>query len=336
MTTTDLPAQPTGTDLPERVRRFPWPFPADRYRYSANVEPAARTVTTTAGAWGERLVDVDADHHHELAAREQVLRADPSRCAVLAHMVPATWDAMLFLMREMSSGYPASFALRRLDDGSWHWRNDLLGLEQRFVVGNASTLPADPLRYIGAQVQEDLVLLDQREDALWADAALVTSAADWSVNFDVGMSFLQIHGPVPRVHEEGVVPRAQQFLLRLQPGEPYRRTNWTMTVDRRLDTATETYPQWGPDRSRLTAADVGRRLHLRVEVQHLLRLPDSGCILFLIRTHLLSLAEIAAVPAWRRQLASVLAELPQDMVDYKGLTRFRDMAVTWLQADSPQ
>ncbi len=92
------------------------------------------------------------------------------------------------------------------------------------------------------------MLLDQREGQLWADAGLVTFAADWSLRFDVGMTFLQIHGPVPRVHVEGVIPRAHQFLLRLEVARPYRRTNWTMSVDRRLDQSTEAYPEWGPDR----------------------------------------------------------------------------------------
>ena len=175
------------------------------------------------------------------------------------------------------------------------------------------------------------MLLDQREGSLWADAGLVTFAADWSMGFDVGMRFLEVHGPVPRVHEAGVVQRAEQFLMRLQPGQEYRRTNWSMTVDRRLDTSTETYPEWGPDRRPIaTDPALPDRLHLRVEVQHLIRLGVSNAVCFLIRTYLLSLRDLAAVPEWRRRLAAVLDELPEDMAEYKGLTRFRGAAVDWL------
>jgi len=53
------------------------------------------------------------------------------------------------------------------------------------------------------------VLLDQREGSLWADAGIVTFAADWSMRFDVGMRFLEVHGPVPRIHEEGIITRAR-------------------------------------------------------------------------------------------------------------------------------
>ncbi|MGK5113893.1 MULTISPECIES: heme-dependent oxidative N-demethylase family protein [unclassified Geodermatophilus] len=317
--------------LPERTARFPFPFPDDTYRYSTNVEPARRPVVTAAGTWGDRLLHVDDGYAAELALRRTVLAADPMRCQQLPHMRVAAWDALLTLLPDLAATYPDAMALRRHGD-RWSWRNDLIGTSASFVVGDDDSLPGGPLAFLGSQVQEDVVLLDQREGSLWADAGLVTSAADWSMGFDVGMRFLEVHGPVPRVHEAGVVQRAEQFLMRLQPGQEYRRTNWTMTVDRRLDTSTETYPEWGRDR-RLVVADpaLPDRLHLRVEVQHLVRLGASNAICFLIRTYLLSLRDLAAVPEWRSRFAAVLAELPDDMADYKGLTRFRAAAVDWLR-----
>ncbi|MGW0173396.1 heme-dependent oxidative N-demethylase family protein [Rhodococcus sp. NPDC003322] len=323
----------TAVPLPARVVRFPFPFPHETYRYSTNVEPAGTRAVTAAGSWGEHPVDIDEWYHEELAERRRILSADPSRFQALSHMDVAQWEAMVTLMRMLADAYPDRFSLTREGDG-WLWSNAELGCRQSFTHGDVDTLPEAPLRYIGGQIQEDVVLLDQREGALWGDAGLVTFAADWSLRFDVGMSFLQIHGPVPRVHEEGVIPRAQQFLMGLQPGQRYRRTNWTLTVDRRLDTATETYPDWGRDR-RLVAegpgVDVGARLHLRVEVQHLVRLGASGSIMFLIRTHLLPFEEVALVPGWAQRLHDVLVELPDDIADYKGITRTRGPGIAWLR-----
>jgi hypothetical protein len=322
---------PAGA-LPERITSFPFPFPTDSYRYSTNVEPSGEPNETAAGGWGENVLHVDEFYESDSAECEALLAADPSRCQELAHMRPACWDAMTYVMGELQAARPDVFHLQRLDGDTWLWRNDLLGLEQQFAHGDDRTLPTDPLRFIAPQVQDDLVLLDQREGSLWADAGVVTAAADWSMRFDVGMSFLEIHGPVPRVHPAGVVNRAHEFLMRLQPGEAYRRTNWTMTVGRRLDTATETYPEWGSDRRLVLEQDLGSRLHLRVEVQHLVRLPSSGAVLFLIRTYLLPLTDVARVPAWRDRLAAVLEELPEDMADYKGITRYRHAAVDWLRS----
>lgn len=319
---------------PDLIHTFPFPFAADTYRYSTNVEPAGSTVATPVGRWGERVVDIDSEYEHELAERAAILANDPTRSAVLPHMRPACWDAMLTLMRELASGYPDSMSLRRQGIG-WRWRNDKLGIEQDFIFGDDATLPAEPLAYIAGQVQEDIVLLDQRDGDLFGDAGVVTFAADWSFGFDVGMTFLEIHGPVPRLRATGVITRAREFLMRLQPGETYRRTNWTLTIGRRLDVSTELYHEWGPDRTMIHGVSdeaFGRLVHLRVEVQHLIRLPESASICFLIRTYMLPLADIAAVEAWRVRTAAVLAELPEDIADYKGIIGYRDRAVQWLQA----
>ncbi|MBD0862783.1 DUF3445 domain-containing protein [Gordonia sp. zg691] len=326
------------TGSADLIAGFPFPFPEDRYRYSTNVEPASTPVITPAGQWGAAVVDVDSEYCAELDRRAMILAADPTRHAVLPHMAPAAWDAMVTLMRELDAAYPEQMQLRAAGPDEWLWRNTILGIEQRFRYGDDSTLPEEPLRYITSQVQEDVALLDQRNDQLFVDAGVVTFAADWSFGFDVGMSFLEIHGPVPRVREEGVITRAHEFLKRLQPHQPYRRTNWTLTIDRRLDVSTELYPDWGPDREliqQVDDAEFGRRVHLRVEVQHLIRLPDSGAVMFLIRTYLLPLEQLATVEPWRRRAAEVFAELPADMADYKGIIKFRDRAAQWLRAAAP-
>ncbi|MFI6358598.1 heme-dependent oxidative N-demethylase family protein [Streptomyces sp. NPDC050743] len=315
------------------VSNFPFPFPEDRYRYSTNVQPARRPVDTPVGQWGASVVDIDTEYDRELDERAAILAADPTRHAVLPHMVPAAWDAMLTLMRELALAYPDTMRLTRTGTG-WHWENDLRGADLDFVYGDADTLPAEPLAYIAGQVQEDIVLLDQREQ-LYGDAGVVTFAADWSFGFDVGMSFLEIHGPVPRIRQEGVITRAHEFLKRLQPHQPYRRTNWTMTIGRRLDVSTERYPEWGPDRETALLVDdatFGDLVHLRVEVQHLVRLPDSGAIMFLIRTYMMPLSVLATIEPWRARAAEVIGELPEDMADYKGIVKYQRRAADWLRA----
>ena len=270
-----MTAAPESRTAPDLIETFPFPFSADAYRYSTNVEPAGSEVVTAAGRWGSRIVDVDSEYARELAERRRILAADPSRQAAPAHMRAACWDTLLVLMRALADAYPATMALTR-DGERWRWRNDVLGLEQEFVFGDESSLPAEPLAYIASQVQDDIVLLDQRDGDLFADAGVVTFAADWSFGFDVGMTFLEIHGPVPRLRETGVITRAREFLMRLQPNDAYRRTNWSMTIGRRLDVSTERYPEWGPDRASIATAtddEFGRLVHLRVEVQHLIRLP---------------------------------------------------------------
>lgn len=187
--------------LPDRVARFPFPFPADSYRYSTNVEPAGTPVQTEAGSWGSRIIDVDAHYLAELTERAGILDGDPSRLQVLPHMQFAVWDAIETLLPLMAEEHPGSMSFTR-EGNACHWRNTLQDLALDFTLGDDSSLPLAPLQFLGSQLQDDIALLDQRQDALWLDAGLVTFAADWSLGFDVGMKFLEVHGPVPRIHRK--------------------------------------------------------------------------------------------------------------------------------------
>ncbi|MQA94405.1 MAG: DUF3445 domain-containing protein, partial [Streptosporangiales bacterium] len=289
-------------------------------------------------AWGEKIIDLDDAYAEEVALRRDILAGDPTRLTELPHMRPAAWDALLTVLRTLTAEHPETMTLHRLpgehgEEARLRWVNNRLGTHRTFRYGDDTTLPEGPLAFLGTQIQDDVVLLDERDGRLWADAGLVTFASNWSLAFVTGLPFLEVHRPVPRDLADGAIPRAERFLLRMAPGETCRRTNWTVTVGDDLDQSLEAAPVTGPHRARILDAglDPGRDLHLRVEVQHLLRLAESAAILFLIRTCQLSFAEVAGVPEWRARLAAVLAELPEDVAAYKGVAAYREPAVAWLR-----
>ncbi len=313
-------------NTPHAIRRFPFPFNEDRYMYSVNIEPHAKG---PAGSVVEFPIDIDEHYVAEMSERALVLKEDPLRCQALPHMMPAQWDLLELLMSAMAEDYPAEFALVR-DGDRWTWTNRPLDITQDFTFGDAATLPCGPMEYIARQCQGDFCLLDQRGGNLWMDAGVVTTQADWSLDFDIGMNFMEWHGPVPLAHEIGVFDRALKFLLNLQLGRPVRRLNWTMTINPRLDTSPENYHKWGTNRATVTPDNVGAKVHLRVELQGLWRLPRSNAIVFSIRCYLIKLDELVTVPKWARRLHRVLKTLPPELVDYKGLTRYRDTTIEWL------
>lgn len=314
----------------DAILRFPFPFPEDRYMYSVNMEPHDGQGPSDAYRHG---FDVDEHYIAECRDRAITLERDPGRCQALPHMMLAQWDTLELLMDRLSTDYPEHFSLSKTgpDMGAtWTWTNRPLGLEQTFVFGDAATLPCEPLEYITRQAQGDFAICDQREGTLFLDAGMVTSQADWSLDFNVGMNFMEWHGPVPLAHQAGVFERALKYLMMIRLGQPVRRLNWTMTVNPRLDTAPETYPEWGPDRASLTPENIGRKLHLRVELQTLWRLPRSNALLFPIRCYLASLDELVRVPKWGKRLHRVLGSLPPQLAEYKGLTRFLPTALDYL------
>ncbi|NPD17694.1 DUF3445 domain-containing protein [Xinfangfangia sp. D13-10-4-6] len=311
---------------PHAVKRFPFPFPEDDYMYSVNMEPH---VKGRPGSVFEHYFDVDEHYVSEMRDRARVLEQDPLRCQSLPHMTLAGWDLLELIMEKFAEDYPHWFSLTK-DGNRWHWINRPLGIDQKFTFLDESTLPYGPFEYITRQAQGDFTLQDQREDNLWIEAGMVTSQADWSLDFDIGMNFHEWHAPVPLAHQMGIFDRALKFLLALQYGAPVRRFNWTMTVDPLLDTSPENYPKWGPSKTTMTPETIGQRQHLRVELQTLIRLPRSNAICFPIRCYLISLDDLVTQPKWARRFHRVIRGLPDELATYKGFIRNKPMILEYL------
>lgn len=326
----------TYYNSPEAIRRFPFPFDEDRYMYKVNME---QHEPGEQGSVLENPIDVDEHYVAEMQDRALVLAEDPKRSQTLPHMETAAWDTVELLLSLLARDYPEHFTLER-DGTNWHWINRPLGLDHRFTFGDSSTLPPrpdhrgdepmPPLEYVTRQVQGDFAVLDQRDDNLWMDAGTVTSQADWSLDFDIGMDFYEWHGPVPLAHQMGIFERALKYLLSIEQHNPARRLNWTMTINPRLDTSPENYNTWGVDRTTVTPENVGEKVHLRVELQSFFRLPRSNALLFPIRCYLISLNDLVTMPGWGTRLYRVLKNLHPDLADYKGLTTYQDTVVEWL------
>jgi hypothetical protein len=319
------------TDLSD----FPFPLTADHYQYTANLEPAGQRRPTEAGSWGETVTRAGPDYPQLIAERDRILRADPGRLIRDPSLLAAEWDTLRYLMRQLAADYPADFEYAETA-GTARWVNRRLGTTADFEPGDEATLPGGgPLEFIGRQVVEDLVLLDEREGRLYADAGLVTFASGWSFPFVAGSSFAEIHGPVPRANADGVFARAETFLRRLPPGAACRRVNWALQPYRVLDHSLDAAAQWMPAAARFldtaTEQDIAREVYLRVELQHLIRLETSGAVLFLIDTRLLCLADLARVPAWAARLGAVLGRLPDDVAEYKGLRELRPRVIDCLR-----
>ncbi len=316
----------TYRNSPAGIRRFPFPFDRDDYMYAVNLEPH---VPGRKGSVFEHAFDVDEHYVSEMIDRAKVLAEDPLRCQSLPHMTLAGWDLLELIMEAKARDYPQWFALTKAGN-DWHWVNRPLGIDHRFTFLDDSTLPYGPMEYILRQTQGDFSLQDERDANLWMDAGMITSQADWSLDFDIGMNFMEWHAPVPLAHEKQVFDRALKFLLKLQHGSPVRRFNWTMTVNPLLDTAPETYPVWGPDRASVTLDNMGHKMHLRVELQALFRLPRSNAIAFSIRCYLGKFEELVTVPKWGSRLHRVVRDLHPDLAAYKGFLRNRPAMADWL------
>ena len=339
MTTEAIPTTPAELFLSapvDHLSNLPWPFPDDleQFTYSVNVEPARIPRRTRGGEWGRHLVDLGgAEYPAIMAERRRILDADPSRVRIRPGMEIACWDLLLYYLRDLAISYPEVMHLDEHDDGRFHWRNDLLGTDQEFVLDDPSSLPYGPMEFLAREVPDDLLLVTERDGHLYFDAGIVTFAAAWSVSFDVGMDMYEIHAPVPRMLREGIVARAEQFLRRLPADQVYRRVNWTLSASdsHKLDVSLEELPEWAGDVPGMVADGDFARARLRIELEHFVRLPMSGAVTFNIRTFMASLEDVKRIPEWAEQLATVIETLGEDIAAYKGFLDYRDNVVAYLR-----
>jgi hypothetical protein len=175
-------------------------------------------------------------------------------------------------------------------------------------------------------VQEDFVVVlrdpDGRDRAI---AVYVCFPSGWRPEQILGMSFQEIHRPVPDFADDEAPARS--MLAAMVERGPYVRFVWTLCSDDVLDH----HPDEGP---RLHFEPGGRDGWLRIERQVTVPFPDEQASLFLIRTYLRPFASLSG--AERETLTRALRCMPESTARYKGLHEGIPLAIEALEALDPQ
>ena len=170
----------------------------------------------------------------------------------------------------------------------------------------APLLGVHPLEAAGRLVQEDLVLMVERDGDFHLDAACLCFPSHWRLAEKLGRRTGAVHDPVPG-YEEELAARVDRFLARLRPGVVTARRNWSLHPSAALFAPVPPTPSPGAE------------LWLRSERQTLRRLSDSGAVLFTIRVQQMPLASLVHRPDVARRLAARLRAQPSAFTGYQGL-----------------
>ncbi|TKD69989.1 heme-dependent oxidative N-demethylase family protein [Pseudalkalibacillus hwajinpoensis] len=304
-----------------KVEQFPFPFTEDRYAYSNNsslLKPA-RSITIT-------------DHYlKEIQLKRELLQANHKRCfRSLPISLESQWEAMRRIFAELAQSESEHFSLEKRGN-EYRFQNHLLGEEERFTYRDSSSIELQPLDIAGRHVQEDLIIMGDRHDGLFLEAGQLCFPSNWSLTFVLGMEFKSIHTPVPGIDQNDFISKVERFISRIRLNEAWERKNWSMTISNMLDTPLETYANWGKLRLKVTDKNVGEMVHLRVEVQRLLRLPMTNDILFSIHTYLLSLNDLIQNDLWLKRLYTTIQFLSDDIAEYKGIALYKNELIQFLE-----
>lgn len=284
---------------------FPWPFDGDSYRMAMGLR------SQHPASW----LAPDTGWPAQLAERARLLRE--RKWDVLALMPEGRAGAaeLLSLLRtHLATRFPDWFTTR---DDAIHSR--LIGTDLH---------PADfdhPLHLLAHLLPDDLCLMTPSAGGWRLTGGAVCFPSHWFLPHMLGKPLPGIHRRVPGYDAALAVP-VDRFFDATTPGRIAWRANWTLADDPTLfmpGTAGHT-----PADDGIHAGNAGERLYLRVERQTLTKLPDSGAVLFTIRTHIRPLSALTA--AQQRQFAAFLRSVPADVAAYKGLHRTGPAALSYL------
>jgi hypothetical protein len=188
--------------------------------------------------------------------------------------------------------------------------------------------PAEhPLAEICGWAAEDFCLIRPGAEGPLLIAAILCFPSRWRLSEKIGRPLMAIHKPVP-TYAETIGRPVDRFMGALKPGRLAVRYNWSVHEDPTLFQPTG-HGRGSFDPS-ITVANAGETLWLRVERQTFRRLPQSGVVVFGIRTHVTPLAEVVAVPSEAARLAAAVRAVPEELERYKSLMPFRAALLGYL------
>ncbi len=187
-----------------------------------------------------------------------------------------------------------------------------------------------PLLIASGMVQEDLVILQKREDGWTVTAGALAFPSSWRLTDKLGRPMHDVHGPVPGFNagtRNAVL--IERMFDNLKPELPVMRWNWSLYGDAELH-----HPEPGNTGRRFGDGEVAENVFLRLERQTLRKLPDSGAILFTIRIYIDPLDALESHrdgPTIAGALIAQIGELTPEQMDYKGITADRHALIRRLE-----
>lgn len=214
--------------------------------------------------------EIDDKRVSELAIKEQ-LRKDSEVVLAESHGIePASYELLDAALLNLKTFHSDRFKV--LDE-------EVLDLERNELISIDH-----PLLTLSRLLQEDFCIMNRMGDSWVLTSAVLFSPSRWRLLDKVGKNLSGIHEPVPG-YEDQIASATQKAFDRITIEQPLWRANWTL-----LDDATLFQPT--PARARAIIEDAGSQVFFRVERQTLRKLPESGAVIFTIRTYVDPLSKV--------------------------------------------
>jgi dimethylamine monooxygenase subunit A len=275
----------------------------------------------------QHWIEFGDDYNHEMDVKTSLFAQHP---ATVNANIPGSEDeaseVLEYLVDFLISTRPDWFS-REGNEIVNHHRHERLTVSPN----SAGQWHEHPIVICGRLIQEDLALLVERDGQLVFGAGSVAFPNRWDLTSKLGLTMSEVHAPVDRLNDQLQDP-IDSFFGRLKPEKSFWRTGWGVLETDDLYQPVDGTAATSPGYPSVGDPAAGDQLFLRVERETIRRFPRTNCVLFTIRTYVRPLSHLVDRPHDAHRLADALANLPDDVRDYKRTTELTEAAVHWLQS----
>ena len=263
-------------------------------------------------------IEADEYFYDELKEKKQLLISNyPEVFASRPGSLPAQTEVLALVLKHMEKYCPGVLTIEQdeviLPKLNWKFR--------------ISDFEESPLDLCGRVVQEDLCLMAPGPDGYTLEAASLCFPARWRLMDKMGLPMSSIHKPVPDYSEKLSRP-VDSFFNRIDVDRPVWRVNWSLTTDPTMFQPVR--QKHSASELSITSKNAGDKVYMRCERQTLRRLPDTGWILFTIKTYLDKVSKLHKYPKETQNLSSLLRSSPTTLLSYKNINHFLEPLLVYL------
>ena len=263
-------------------------------------------------------IEADEYFYDELKEKKQLLISNyPEVFASRPGSLPAQTEVLALVLKHMEKYCPGVLTIEQdeviLPKLKWKFR--------------ISDFEESPLDLCGRFVQEDLCLMAPGPDGYTLEAASLCFPARWRLMDKMGLPMSGIHKPVPDYSEKLSRP-VDSFFNRIDVDRPVWRVNWSLTTDPTMFQPVR--QKHSASELSITSKNAGDKVYMRCERQTLRRLPDTGWLLFTIKTYLDKLSKLHKYPKEAQNLSSLLRSARTTLLSYKNINHFLEPLLVYL------
>ncbi|KAK3983840.1 hypothetical protein QBC44DRAFT_375826 [Cladorrhinum sp. PSN332] len=283
----------------EPLPDFDWqneePLRLRPFKPTYHITMALQTVTPSS------LILLDKNYLRHITARQKTIALHPQ---VVLGSIPSSAQPLqelytYLLGTYLPSRYPGLFTLSPqplypttgLLSGAKYFNNTIS--QKSFPL---SPIPRaseeEMLRAIGETIEDDIFLLTESELGHVCTAFICCHPSGFDPSTKLGKTLAEIHGPVPSYREK-IGRSMERFFGRLESGKRVGRVNWGIQTHSNLYAPSGNHVHANEEYTELLPHEVEiSETRLRVELQSLMRLPETKALVFSFKTFLYPLEDI--------------------------------------------